>query len=74
MKYDFKHYIDTFNKDDVDQSNLFISNEDAFEFLENNIPKLNCPDKNIEKTYYFRWWVYCKHIFKAKVTVEMSST
>ena len=27
-----------------------------------NIPLLDCPDKDIEETYYFRWWTFRKHI------------
>jgi hypothetical protein len=30
--------------------------------MRENIPYFECPDKDIEKTYYFRWWVYRKHI------------
>ncbi len=29
-----------------------------------NIPLFECPDKQIEETYYFRWWTYRKHIKK----------
>jgi len=25
------------------------------------IPLLDCPDKTIEKTYYYRWWTLRKH-------------
>jgi len=34
------------------------------EFLSANIPLFECPDKQIEETYYFRWWTYRKHIKK----------
>lgn len=34
------------------------------EWLENEIPKLECSDKDTERTYYFRWWVYRKHLKK----------
>jgi hypothetical protein len=27
-----------------------------------NVPLFNCPDEQIEQTYYFRWWTYRKHI------------
>lgn len=29
-----------------------------------NIPRFECPDKDIERTYYFRWWTYRKHLRK----------
>ena len=34
----------------------------AWDFLKDNIPLLDCPDKEIEEIYYFRWWTFRKHI------------
>ena len=31
-------------------------------FLSTNIPLFECPDKDFEQIYYFRWWTYRKHI------------
>ena len=31
-------------------------------FSTENIPFFECPDKDIEEIYYFRWWTYRKHI------------
>ena len=39
----------------------------AWDFLKDNIPLLDCPDENIQRTYYFRWWTYRKHIKKTPV-------
>nr|WP_068887150.1 glycosyl hydrolase family 65 protein [Pedobacter panaciterrae] len=61
---DFKHYIDGFNQNDKEYYHNFISNSDSWAFLSQNIPLLDCPDKDIERTYYFRWWTYRKHIKK----------
>ncbi len=58
----FKHYIDQFNKDDEELYAQYIPNAKAWEFLKDNIPLFECPDKDIERTYYFRWWTYRKHI------------
>jgi len=58
----FRHYIDSFNKNDEELYAQHIPNEKAWEFLKTNIPLLECPDKDIERTYYFRWWTYRKHI------------
>ena len=60
----FKHYIDTFNANDNELYKQLIPNDSAWNFLQSNIPFLECPDKNIELTYYFRWWTYRKHIQK----------
>jgi len=57
-----KHYVDTFNQNDEELCIQHISNERACEFLKENIPLFECPDKDFEKTYYFRWWTYRKHI------------
>jgi len=58
----YKHYIDSFNKNDNELYKSFIPNSESWRFLSNNIPFFDCPDKAIEKTYYFRWWTYRKHI------------
>ncbi len=57
-----KPYIEKFNTDDTeDVSNLFPNNK-AIDFLRENIPYLHIPEKELEKTYYFRWWTFRKHI------------
>lgn len=58
----FKHYIERFNENDEELYSQYIGNEKAWEFLRGNIPLFECPDKDIERTYYFRWWTYRKHI------------
>jgi len=58
----FKHYIDTFNENDEEMYVQHVSNEKAWEFIKANIPLFECPDKYFERTYYFRWWTYRKHI------------
>ena len=37
----------------------------AADFLMENVPLLECPDAEIETTYYFRWWTFRKHFFKS---------
>jgi predicted GH43/DUF377 family glycosyl hydrolase len=58
----FKHYVDKFNRDDEQLYIQHIPNEKAWEFFRENIPFFECPDEDIERTYYFRWWTYRKHI------------
>ncbi len=55
-------YIDDFNKNDNELYVQLISNNEAEQFLAEQIPLIDCPDKTIEKTYYFRWWTFRKHI------------
>jgi len=58
----FRHYIDRFNEEDRDASKLSIPNDQAWPFLERNIAWFDCPDKQLEETYYYRWWSYRKHL------------
>jgi hypothetical protein len=60
----YKHYIDSCNLHDRELYKEYISNDKCWEFLSKNIPLLDCPDKTVEQTYYFRWWTYRKHIKK----------
>lgn len=62
-KDQYKHYVDRFNANDYELYRLGeFPNENAWEFLSENIPFFDCPDKQLEETYYFRWWTYRKHI------------
>jgi len=61
----FKHYVEQFNQEDQAAGQLLrlsIPNGVAWSFLEQNIPWFDCPDKQIEETYYYRWWCYRKHL------------
>ena len=56
-----KGYLEQFNADDEElYSN--IKNKDAFNFLALNIPLFECPDEDFQRTWYFRWWTYRKHV------------
>jgi len=59
---DFKNHIDTFNQNDRELYVQHVPNAAAWEFLKDNVPLLECPDKEFEEIYYFRWWTYRKHI------------
>lgn len=55
-------YVQEFNSNDHEAVINQIPNKAAYDWMVANIPLLDCPDKAIEKTYYFRWWSYRKHI------------
>ncbi len=63
----FRHYMDLLNREDPDDLNGFIPNAGAWEWMKNNIPFFACPDRDVELTYYYRWWAYRKHITKTPV-------
>jgi alpha-L-rhamnosidase len=65
----FKHYADKFNEQDKQELHVdvvpgtkMIRNADAWPFMVANIPFFECPDKEIEEVYYYRWWTFRKHI------------
>jgi predicted GH43/DUF377 family glycosyl hydrolase len=57
-----RHYIDDFNEHDRELYVQYVPNSAAWDFLKDNIPLLDCPDKGLEEIYYFRWWTFRKHI------------
>ncbi len=59
---DFSSYINDFNDADNEIYSQYLPNTLAEKFLKENIPWFNCPDKELERTFYFRWWTFRKHI------------
>lgn len=57
-----KTYIEKFNQNDEENVIQLIDNASAWDWLCESMPLFECPDPQIEETYYFRWWVYRKHI------------
>ncbi|MDO4949511.1 MAG: trehalase family glycosidase [Bacteroidales bacterium] len=57
-------YVAAFNEADSETYANTIPNAEAAQFLADNIPVFECPDKELERTYYFRWWTYRKHVRK----------
>ncbi len=55
-------YVRRFNAHDVEQYTNAIPNAAAEAFLLANVPRFACPDKEIERTWYFRWWTFRKHL------------
>jgi hypothetical protein len=57
-----KNYIDKFNANDEENVIQAVDNRSAWAWLEDVMPRFECPDEEIQETYYFRWWVYRKHL------------
>lgn len=57
-------YVSKFNQQDEEIITQYICNEKTYEWMEEQIPYFECSDSIVEETYYFRWWVYRKHIKK----------
>ena len=61
----FRHHVEAFNANDRELYAQHIPNAAAWDFLKNNVPLLDCPDREIEQTYFFRWWTLRKHLKQA---------
>lgn len=60
----FRAYIEGFNSLDQELTPTTIPNAGAWDFLAAEIPFFECPDPVLERIYYFRWWVFRKHLRK----------
>ena len=65
---DYEKYVIRFNAEDNELYHQYIPNSGSWDYLQQNIPLFDCPDKEFEMTYYFRWWVYRKHIKKIEAS------
>ncbi|MDR2675678.1 MAG: hypothetical protein LBC18_12690, partial [Opitutaceae bacterium] len=57
-------YVAAFNARDTELYPQAVTNDRAAAFLLENCPRFICPDADVERTYYFRWWTFRKHIRK----------
>ncbi len=58
----FSHYINHFNLAYPGTVTNYVSDAKAREWLVRNVPLFECPDRWVEEVYYYRWWVFRKHI------------
>lgn len=58
----FRHYVEAFNAIPTPDVVSFIPDEQAWPWMKENVPFLSCPDPDVERTWYYRWWAYRKHI------------
>jgi hypothetical protein len=58
----YAHYIEHFNSLYPEDIVNAIPDRDAWAWMQSHIPLLDCSDKTVEEIYYFRWWIYRKHI------------
>ncbi len=73
LKYDnFSHYADYFNTMENENIVQAIPNSEASAWMKENIPLFECPQKNFEEMYYFRWWSLRKHIKNTPVGYGMT--
>jgi hypothetical protein len=58
----FAHHIEHFNTMELETVVNHISNAQSWAWLQKNIPRFECPDRDVEEIYYFRWWSFRKHL------------
>jgi len=69
---DFRHYVEYFNSMEDENIVQAIPNAQAAEWMERNIPLFECPQKNFEELFYYRWWTLRKHIKETPVGYGMT--
>ena len=56
------HYVERFNSMEDENVTNFVPNAASWDWLAKNIPLFECPDREVEEMYYFRWWSFRKHV------------
>lgn len=73
LKYDdFAHHADYFNGMEDENIVQAIPNSESSAWMKENIPLFECPDKDMEQMYYYRWWTLRKHIKNTPVGYGMT--
>lgn len=73
LRYEqFAPYAERFNTMEDENIAQAIPNAEASAWMEENIPLFECPDKDMEEIYYFRWWSLRKHIKETPVGYGMT--
>jgi hypothetical protein len=58
----FQRYVDEFNALTPKTADNHVDDAGAWVWMADNVPWFECPDPALERTYYFRWWTFRKHI------------
>lgn len=58
----WRKYIRKFNENDEEIIIQAVPNAAAEAWIEQQVPKFECSNQQLEENYYFRWWVFRKHI------------
>lgn len=69
---DYKHYVEYFNTMEDENIVQAIPNEQSAEWMQENIPLFECPQRSFEEMFYYRWWTLRKHIKETPVGYGMT--
>jgi len=62
----FAHHVEYFNRMEDENRTNFISNAGSWDWLRQSIPLFECPDREVEEIYYYRWWSFRKHLVQTQ--------
>lgn len=68
----YKHYVDYFNTMEDENVVQAIPNSESWDWMKANVPLFDCPDKQMEQMWYYRWWTIRKHIENTPVGYAMT--
>ena len=69
---DYQHYVDYFNTMEPEGIRQAIPNDRAWQWMTENMPLFECPNRDFEEMWYFRWWTLRKHIRQTPVGYAMT--
>ena len=69
---DYKHYVDYFNTMEDENIVQAIPNSKSWEWMTENVPLFDCPNRDFEEMWYYRWWTLRKHIEQTPVGYAMT--
>jgi hypothetical protein len=73
LHYDnYAQYAEKFNIMENENIVTDIPNSKSSEWMRKNIPLFDCPQKDMEEMYYYRWWSLRKHIERTPVGYGMT--
>ncbi|BCM89945.1 beta-L-arabinobiosidase [Abditibacteriota bacterium] len=58
----YKHFVDEFNAAVPEDVANAIPNAKSWEWMTRNVPFFDCPDEEFLRAYYYRWWVFRRHL------------
>lgn len=58
----FARHIEKFNAMEPEAVVNLVPNAAAWDWLQKNVPRFECPDAAVEETYWFRWWALRKQL------------
>ena len=58
----YRHFVDEFNAAAAPDMVNVIPNALTWDWMTRNVPFFDCPDPEFLRTYYYRWWVFRRHL------------